>query len=44
MPEVSETLKGSPLQNFSALWDNKFSTENLDTSPLSDPNFFDTRN
>ena len=29
--------EGVPLRKFSALWDKKFSTENLDTpSPLSD--------
>ena len=36
-----------PLRNFSALWDKKFSTENLDTTPLPRPsysNFFGTRN
>ena len=35
-----------PLRNFWALWDKKFSTENLDTPPPppSHPNFFDTRN
>ena len=44
-PKFSETLKGSPW-NFSALWDKKFSTENLDTDtpPPFYPNFFDTRN
>ena len=37
IPEINETLKDSPLRKFSALWDKKFSTENLDTpSPFSD--------
>ena len=35
----------TPVRKFSALWDKKFSTENLDTPPPpSYPNFFDTRN
>ena len=36
-----------PLRKFSALWDNKFSTESLDTPPPSSllyPIFFDNRN
>ena len=44
VPEINETLKDPPLRKFSALWDKKFSRENLDTSPLSYPNFFGTRN
>ena len=28
VPEINETLKDSPLPNFSALWDKKISTEN----------------
>ena len=48
VPEISETLKSSPLRKFSALWDKKFPTENLETPPppppTSYPNFFDARN
>ena len=40
-PNFSETLKGCP-RNFSALWDQKFSTENRVTPPpsLSNPKIF----
>ena len=31
VPEIKETLKDPPYENFSALWDKKFSTENCDT-------------
>ena len=45
VPEIFATVKDSPpLRKFSALWDKKISTENLDTlPPLSYSNFFDTR-
>ena len=33
IPEIIETLKDSPLRKFSALWDKKFSIENLETPP-----------
>ena len=43
-PELMEH-KRIPLQNFSALWDKKFLTENLDTPPsLLSINFFATGN
>ena len=41
-PKFSETLKGCP-RHFSALWDEKFSTETCDT-PLLCIKFFDTPN
>ena len=37
VPEINETLKDPPLRKFSALWDKKFSIENLETSPPSYP-------
>ena len=46
-PRINETLKDSPLLNFSALWDKKFSTGNLDTPsppPLWFIKFFAIRN
>ena len=41
-PKFSETLKGYP-RNFSALWDQKFSTEKRDT-PFSFIKLFETKN
>ena len=43
-PKLLQQLR-IPLRKFSALWDKKLSTENLDTPPPpSYPNFFGTRN
>ena len=41
-PKSSETFKGCP-RNFSALWDPKFSTENV-IPPFSSTKLFETRN
>ena len=43
IPEISDTLKGSPTKNFGTVRQ-KISTENLDTPPFLSMNFFDTGN